>query len=440
MKLLVIGSDRNLFKKNSDTWNRYLDYGKLFEEIHVIVFNKRDTNIRMHVHPVKCCFTTILSKTKLFNRAGDTNNTNETQIGSNVFVYPTNHIFKIFYLWNVYRIAKRIIKINCHCEESATRQSQNSNRLLHFVRNDRKRKLKIKNYRDELVVSSQDPFESGLAGWMLKKIYKIPLQIQIHTDFLSPYFWKESFINKLRVILAKFLIFHADGIRVVSERIKKSLVVGCRSLVVDRIVVLPIFVDTQSIKNTPINVNLHSKYPQYDSIILMASRLTKEKNIGLAIEAMAELAKKYPKLGLVIVGSGSELESCKLSVVGYGLENNVKFEPAVDHDTLFSYYKTADLFLLTSNYEGYGRSVIEAMTAGLPVVMTDVGLAREIVINGENGVVVPVGDTKAIVDSIGSLIDDRGKRDRFSNNARKTIESLSNRSDYLESYKKSFDF
>ena len=98
-----------------------------------------------------------------------------------------------------------------------------------------------------------------------------------------------------------------------------------------------------------------------------------------------------------------------MSVVGYGLENNVKFEPAVDHDTLFSYYKTADLFLLTSNYEGYGRSVIEAMTAGLPVVMTDVGLAREIVINGENGVVVPVGDTKAIVDSIGSLIDDRGK-------------------------------
>ena len=57
-------------------------------------------------------------------------------------------------------------------------------------------------------------------------------------------------------------------------------------------------------------------------------------------------------------------------------------------DDPFSYYKTADLFLLTSNYEGYGMAVVEAMAAGCPVIMTDVGLAGEVLIDKKDGLVV----------------------------------------------------
>ncbi|MDO8443245.1 MAG: glycosyltransferase family 4 protein [bacterium] len=407
MHLLVIGSDRNLFKKNSDIWNRYSDYGKLFEEIHVIVFSHKD----------------------LGNK--------DAKIGENVFIYPTNHICKLFYLWNICSISGQVIK---------------------------NLKFKIKNYRDNIVVSSQDPFESGLAGWMLKKIYKIPLQLQIHTDFLSPYFWQESFINKLRVIFAKFLIPRADGIRVVSERIKQSLVKNfpiklfCHSALdaesrnLDsrfrgndrgkiknlKIDVLPILIDVEAIKSAQIKADLHKKYPQFDFIILMASRLTKEKNIGLALEAMAELVKKYPKLGLVIVGSGPERETLQKLIVKSQL-SNVVIEPFVAQDTLFSYYKTADLYLLTSNYEGYGRSVMEAMAAGLPVVMSGVGLAGEVVEDGENGVVFPVGDEKALVSAVELLIKDNKRRNLFSLEGKKTLENLITKEQYLKLYKESFN-
>jgi len=55
---------------------------------------------------------------------------------------------------------------------------------------------------------------------------------------------------------------------------------------------------------------------------------------------------------------------------------------------------------LTSNYEGYGRTIIEAQACGLPVVMTDVGVAGEFILEGENGLIVPVGDDVALADAI----------------------------------------
>src|SRR3989338_4679738 len=73
-------------------------------------------------------------------------------------------------------------------------------------------------------ITTQDPFELGLVGWRLEKKFGIPLQLQVHTDFLSPYFSRESLKNRGRVTLAKFLLPKADSIRVVSKRIKDSIV------------------------------------------------------------------------------------------------------------------------------------------------------------------------------------------------------------------------
>ncbi len=515
MILLTIGSDRNLFMENSDIWKRYLDYGKLFEEIHVIVFSAK----------------------KLGNK--------KTKIGNNVFIYPTDHIFKASYLFSVYKIVKNIMKgdhkdpntselskkdilekdlsyrlggiffkiqnnLGRFCRErqyaDALEQKLKENKInyrrespieiagrksnfadfiienkilvelktkpfllkddyyqtlrylqilnieLGLLVNFRSKFLKPKrvlNYKmysnldrsdnnsdisDRVVITTQDPFEAGLAGWVIKKIYKIPLQIQVHTDFLSPYFWQESIINKLRVVLAKFLIIRADSIRVVSERIKKSIIANCKLKIENSAVaVLPIFVDTDEIRSASIKIDLHKKYPQFDFIILMASRLTREKNIGLAIKAMAELVKNYPKLGLVIVGSGPEENDIRSSISYLKLSGNVVLE-GWSRD-LASYYKTADIYLLTSNYEGYGRSVIEAMAAGAPVVMSDVGLAGEVVKNGENGLVFAVNDTEGVIKHIETLASDGKMRSKFSVNGKAVVEKLMTKEHYLKLYK-----
>jgi glycosyltransferase involved in cell wall biosynthesis len=379
IKVLSIGSDRNLFVDGSESQKRIKEYGKLFGELHIVVLADESLGFK------------------------------NIELENNVFIYPTNHKYKALYLWHIYKIVKKLLVVGGSWPD-----------------------------RQLSVVTSQDPSESALAGYLLKLRYKIPLQIQIHTDIFSPYFWQESLLNKIRVLMAKFLLPKADAIRVVSERIKNSLTNNLqpmptgRQVTTNNVSVLPIYVDIKKIQSAKVKVDLRKKYPEYDFIILMASRLTKEKNIGLAIEAMKDVVKKHPKALLLIVGDGPEKSNLQL-------EQNVKFESAVDAQTLFSYYKTTDLFLLTSNYEGYGRTIIEAMAAGCPVVMTDVGLAGELLVDDLDGLVVPVGDKAALAEAIQELIQNKEKREGLVTESQKIINSLPEKKEYLDSYKNSLN-
>lgn len=239
------------------------------------------------------------------------------------------------------------------------------------------------------VITAQGP-EHWFLAWILSYFYKIPWQMQIHTDIFSLYFGRESLKSKMRVIFAKFLIPRTSCIRVVSERIRKSILSRFN---LDS-VVLPIFVDVEKIKNAPVKIDLHQKYPD-KFIILMASRLTKEKNIGLAIEALSSLIRTNGRIMLLIVGDGSEKENLWRIAYSLRLRDNIVFEHWTDD--LISYYKTCDLFLLTSNYEGYGMTLVEAASAGTKIVSSDVGIAPEI-LEKEN--IFHVGDKDDLIQKL----------------------------------------
>jgi 1,2-diacylglycerol 3-alpha-glucosyltransferase len=289
-----------------------------------------------------------------------------------------------------------------------------------------------KQFKSDLI-SAQDPFFTGLVGWFLKRKTGLPLQIQVHTDFLSAYFWQESLMNKLRVLTARFLLKRADGIRVASERIKKSLESGIKNLK-SNIETLPIFVDAEKTRQAPIKSDLRQKYPQFDFIILMASRLTKEKNIPLAIDVFAEIVKSYRRAGLVIVGEGPEGNNLRFKILNLKLSDKIILEPWTED--LSSYYKTADVFLLTSNYEGYGLAVVEAMACGLPIVMTEVGCAGEIVKDWENGLVVSVNNKRKLQDAIEELMNNKILKEKLRANAEKIFLQMPTKKQSLELYKK----
>ena len=136
---------------------------------------------------------------------------------------------------------------------------------------------------------------------------------------------------------------------------------------------------------------------------------------------------------MVIVGEGPERHTLELGIRKYELRDSVVIEPWTDD--MVSYYKTADLFLLTSNYEGYGRTVVEAAIAGLPVVMTDVGCAGEAIRNNVNGFIVPVDDAAALAERLGTAL----KNPRLLEPLRRApLPELPTKKEYLAAYYAAF--
>jgi len=284
------------------------------------------------------------------------NKYSETAINERCFVYPTKNRFKFFYPFSAISLGRFIIQ-----------------------------------RRGVTHITCQDPSFTAMAGIALKREFGLPLEIQIHTDIGSPNY-TYSLKNRILKAMALSYIPKADSIRVVSNKIKNYLVENL-AIPASKILVKPIDVDRQFITETPVTVDLHSKYPQFSKIVLMASRFTKEKNIGYAIKSWIEVVKTYPDYGLIIVGEGILESKLKSMVAGNGLVSKVIFEPWQDRKTLISYYKTCDYFLNTSLFEGYGMSMVEAGIAGAVVVSTDVGVAREIgatIISGESSSLVRV--------------------------------------------------
>jgi glycosyltransferase involved in cell wall biosynthesis len=256
----------------------------------------------------------------------------------------------------------------------------------------------------DTIISVQDPFEMGVWGLIASWLFNCRLQVQVHIDFFSPYFRRESMHQRFQAWLAPFVLRRASSIRVVSQKIATYLrdSLGIAS---SKIVIAPIFVDVAEMRNKPLTTDLHAKYPQFDWIVLVACRYVKQKNIPLAIEAFELFRKKHPKSGLIIAGSGPEGMKIKGSVVKLGLNDSVIVGSWTGEFT--SLMRTSDVFLMPSDYEGWGMTVIEAASLGRPIVMTDVGCANEFLINEKSGLIVGTRDVESMTSALERLYENR---------------------------------
>jgi len=154
--------------------------------------------------------------------------------------------------------------------------------------------------------------------------------------------------------------------------------------------------------------------------LLCVGRLTPVKNQKFLLEVMQHLPEEVT---LTIIGEGLERYGLEQQVINLGLRHRVSLPGEVLD--IVPYLEAAQIFVLCSNYEGLPLSVLEAMSAGLPVVSTDVGGIREAVIHGESGFLVPRGDMQQMIVRLKKLIDDPDLRLNFGKRGRRH---------YLENY------
>jgi glycosyltransferase involved in cell wall biosynthesis len=131
---------------------------------------------------------------------------------------------------------------------------------------------------------------------------------------------------------------------------------------------------------------------------LAVGELKAQKNHALLLHALAELDPAL-NAGLVILGEGALLDETRRRAVALGLGDRVSFQGHVLDPS--PYYRAAELFVLSSDYEGFGNVLVEALSAGLPIVSTDCrdGPA-EILESGRFGTLVPIGDVAALAEAL----------------------------------------
>ena len=143
----------------------------------------------------------------------------------------------------------------------------------------------------------------------------------------------------------------------------------------------------------------------------LIGRLSPEKDHSLAFQALRVLAQRFPGVVLLVVGDGPLRARLPEEARSAGVADRVRFLGA--RNDIPRIMAVLDLLVLSSRTEGLPVAPIEAMAAGRPVVVTDVGGCREVVADGETGYVVPPRDAEALAEAMGRILEDPDLRTRF---------------------------
>lgn len=149
------------------------------------------------------------------------------------------------------------------------------------------------------------------------------------------------------------------------------------------------------------------------NLVVMLARLDQQKQVDAAIRAFGDVVRKRPGARLEIYGRGPEEKSLRSLIATSGLARSVSLKGyTTDPEAV---YRRASACLLTSQYEGFGLVVLEAMANGCPVVSFDLSYGPgDMIVDGETGFLVPPGDTGALANRTVELLADPALRDRLS--------------------------
>ncbi len=305
-----------------------------------------------------------------------------------ITVIPTNSSTKPHFLRDAWRIWKRI------CSSLPSQQT---------------------------VITTQDPFETALVWRWLKKQFGCGLHIQDHGNFFeSTYRRKETLLNGMRWYMWWFLLKQANAIRVVS----KIEQVYLENHGFTNVLHIPVYVDTSP--------KMTQRMPHVGCNLLMLSRFVPQKNILFALRVLEKLFKLYTDMTLVLVGKGPLEPAIRAYIKKHALDDRVVIKPWTND--VWNEYKNADIFLLPSLYEGRWMTVIEAASYGVPVIMTATWCAGDFLVDGYNGMVIPINDAEALSSSIITLYENKDLWEAYVTNGYQQLKKMFSREETLSRY------
>lgn len=259
------------------------------------------------------------------------------------------------------------------------------------------------------VVTAQDQFFLGGMGYLLKREFGVPLNVQVHFSFLSDPLWRtqERLQVRIRAPMAKWIMKRADSFYVGTSREKQAMVEF--GIDPERIWYMPYTIDAEEFAGGGDEKSIRESLLGDGKKILLLSvgRMVKQKDFPTLLAAMARVVEKRKDLCLAMVGDGPDRPALESMAAGLGLEGHVRFMGHLPNHEVPAYYRASDLVVVSSMYEGTCRVLLEAAASRKTVVATDTAGAADVVRDGDNGFLVSsLRDPSALAGKILEAVSD----------------------------------
>ncbi|HEX4746605.1 MAG TPA: glycosyltransferase family 4 protein [Gaiellaceae bacterium] len=187
----------------------------------------------------------------------------------------------------------------------------------------------------------------------------------------------------------------------------------------ERVSVLPN--PAPALPDLPSREELRAQLGVTGNVLAFAGRLGPQKALGVTLEALADVSG----VTLVVAGDGPERAGLERHARELGLDAQVSFRGSIPRADVLRLFRAADASVLSSAWENFPHTVVEALAVGCPVIATAVGGIPEVVRSGENGLLVAPGDAAALAEAITRFFSDEELRERLSASAAPSVETYS---------------
>lgn len=297
--------------------------------------------------------------------------------------------------------------------QNAVFRPLNCSRLRHIPRLFRAlRRLHIEKRMD--VLTTQDFHGLFWGALLFGKLYRVPVVAQVHDDLASDLSRQKTLrdvYGSIYAWLALKLVSWFDAVRVVNSAASAFLRGrGYRK----KISVIPVAVSL-----VPSPREDHAQDRDDRTLrVLYIGRFVWFKNVPAFVETADRVLRRLGEAEFFLIGDGEERSAVEALVHRLSLGDKVHLLGALEPRAVARWLQKADVLLLTSRYEGFGRVVVEAMHYGVVPVCTDVNGPRDIVQDGVDGFLAP-SDPDALAAKIMELATDRPLLDRLRHAARR---------------------
>lgn len=272
----------------------------------------------------------------------------------------------------------------------------------------------VREVQPDIIHANNLVFFTTFQSVMLAKRLSIPSVVQVHGVSASRGF----FLNEVqRLYLRSFgrSIFRgASKVLCLTEGDSREIQgYGCSS---NKIVIIPNGVDSEEFKP--------SCESEEEGLVLWIGRFVPEKGLLNLLEALKLMSSQgimTKNVRVMLIGEGPMVPEVRKFVGKLGLEDYVQLRGSIRHSDVPVHMNKASIFVLPSLKEGMPFVLLEAMACGKAVVCSDISGINDVVVNNDNGILVPAKNPRALSDAISSLLNDSELRRKLGVNARRSI-------------------